>query len=99
LGGEVSVTGRDAEEEGVVLLKGGRVVKGLDGGVLGRSVHLGQDLLRESLRREVSMVSMILYFTWTIQTSGIWKMSTEPPAALIPSASASAILPTWLSCC
>jgi hypothetical protein len=31
------------------LLERGRVLKGLDGGVFGRSVHLGQDLLRESL--------------------------------------------------
>jgi hypothetical protein len=54
LGREVSVTGRDAEEEGIVLLELGRVGEGLDVGVLGRGVHLGQDLLRKSLRSTVS---------------------------------------------
>ena len=48
LGGEVAVTGRDAEEEGVVF---GELVgrdEG-DGGGLAGGVHLGEDLLREGL--------------------------------------------------
>jgi hypothetical protein len=47
LGGEVSVTGGDAEEEGIVLGEG---LRGGDGDVgLGGGVHLGEDLLRERL--------------------------------------------------
>lgn len=50
LGREVTITGRDTEEEGIVLLESGRVLEGRDAAVLWRGVHLGQDLLRESLR-------------------------------------------------
>ena len=47
---EVTVTGRDTEEEGIVLLEGGWVLEGRDAAVLWRGMHLGQDLLWESLR-------------------------------------------------
>jgi hypothetical protein len=49
LRGHVSVPSGDTEEDTVVLLELGGVVDGGDAGVLGRSVHLGQDLLGESL--------------------------------------------------
>lgn len=49
LGREVSVTGRDTEEEAVVLEELLGVVEGRDVGILGGSVHLGQDFLGESL--------------------------------------------------
>jgi len=49
LGGEVSVTGGDTKEEGIVALKDGGVVEGRDDGGLGRSVHLGEDILGEGL--------------------------------------------------
>ena len=49
LGGEVSVTGGDTKEEGIVALKDGRVVESRDIGGLGRSVHLGEDVLGEGL--------------------------------------------------
>lgn len=47
LGGEVTVASGDTEEDGIVLQEG----IGLRNGVarLGRGVHLGQDLIRESL--------------------------------------------------
>ncbi|KAI7165207.1 Minor allergen Cla h [Hortaea werneckii] len=47
---EVTVTGRDTEEEGIVLLESGWVLEGRDAAVLWRGVHLGQDLLWERLR-------------------------------------------------
>lgn len=46
---EVAVARRDTEEVGIVLLQGGRVIEGRDAAVLGRSVHLGQDLIGEGL--------------------------------------------------
>lgn len=49
LGGPVAVAGGDAEEERVVLLEHRGVGDLGDRLVLGRSVHLGQDLLGESL--------------------------------------------------
>ena len=49
LRGEVAVAGGNAQEEGIVLLEDGRVADLRDGGVLGGSVHLGQDFLGESL--------------------------------------------------
>jgi len=49
LRGEVAVASGDAHEEGIVLLEDGGVGDLGDGGVLGRSVHLGQDLLWKSL--------------------------------------------------
>jgi hypothetical protein len=49
LRGEVAVTSGDTHEEGIVLLEDGRVGDLRDRGVLGRSVHLGQHLLRERL--------------------------------------------------
>lgn len=49
LGREVSVTGRDTEQEAVVLEELLGVVEGRDVGILGGSVHLGQDILRERL--------------------------------------------------
>lgn len=49
LGGEVSVTGGDTKEEGIVALKDGGVVESRDVGGLGRSVHLGENLLGEGL--------------------------------------------------
>jgi len=45
----VAVTGRDTEEEGIVLLERLRVGEGGDAAVLWRSVHLGQDLIVERL--------------------------------------------------
>lgn len=47
---EVAVTGGDAHEEGIVLLEDRGVADLGDRCVLGRSVHLGQDLLGKSLR-------------------------------------------------
>lgn len=47
LGGEVAVTGRDTEENGVVLQESVRLSDGV--AALGGSVHLGQDFLGESL--------------------------------------------------
>ena len=49
LGGEVAVAGGDAHQEGIVLLEDGGVGDLGDGGVLGRSVHLGEDLIGEGL--------------------------------------------------
>jgi hypothetical protein len=46
---EVTESGGDTEEDTVVLLELLGVLEGGDAGVLGRSVHLGQDLLGESL--------------------------------------------------
>jgi hypothetical protein len=47
LSGEVSVTGGDAKEESVIV---GQVVYADDGIVgLSRSMHLGEDLLRQGL--------------------------------------------------
>lgn len=51
--GEVAVTGGDTEEECVVLLEDVGVGEGLDVGGLGRSVHLAEDLLGESLLEPV----------------------------------------------
>ena len=58
LGGEVAVTGGDAEEEGVVGLED---VRG-DGGVvrLGWGVHLGQDFLGEGLADSGWLTSVML---------------------------------------
>lgn len=47
LSGEVTVTGGDTEEDGIVLQKLGGLNNGIAG--LGRGVHLGENLLRESL--------------------------------------------------
>lgn len=47
---EVAVASGDTHEEGIVLLEDGGVADLGDRGVLGRSVHLGQDLLGEGLR-------------------------------------------------
>lgn len=44
---EVTVTGGDTEQDGIVLQEVGRLSNGV--GRLGRSVHLGKDLLREGL--------------------------------------------------
>ena len=49
LGREVAVASGNAHKEGIVLLEDGGVADLRDGGVLGRSVHLGQDLLGEGL--------------------------------------------------
>lgn len=49
LGWEVTVTGGNTEEDSVERLELGRVVEDGDVGRLGRSVHLGQDLISESL--------------------------------------------------
>ena len=49
LSGEVAVTGGDAHEEGVVFHEDGGVAEDGDVGVLGRGVHLGEDLLGERL--------------------------------------------------
>jgi len=49
LGGEVAVAGGDTHKEGIVLLKDGGVGDVGDRRVLGRSVHLGQNLLGEGL--------------------------------------------------
>ena len=49
LGGEVAVACRDTEEDGVVLLERGGVAEEGHVGGLGRRVHLGEDLLGESL--------------------------------------------------
>ena len=49
LGREVTVAGRDAHQEGVVLLEGGWVGHLGDRGVLLGGVHLGQDILGEGL--------------------------------------------------
>lgn len=49
LGREVAVAGGDTEEEGIVLLEDGGVGEGGDGAILGRGVHLGEDLLGEGL--------------------------------------------------
>lgn len=49
LGGEVSVTGGDTQKEGIVALEDGGVIEGRDVGGLGRSVHLGEDVLGEGL--------------------------------------------------
>ena len=45
---EVSITGWDAEEESIVALKDVGS-DGLDSSILGRGVHLLEDLLRQSL--------------------------------------------------
>lgn len=49
LRGKVAVASGDAHEESVVLLEDGRVGDIRNRGVFGRSVHLGQDFLRQSL--------------------------------------------------
>lgn len=49
LGREVAVSGRDAEEEGVVLLEGFWVAERGDLAGFGRGVHLGQDVFGERL--------------------------------------------------
>jgi hypothetical protein len=49
LRGEVAVAGGNAHKEGIVLLEDGWVADLGDGGVLGGSVHLGQDIVGESL--------------------------------------------------
>lgn len=49
LGGEVAVAGGDAHQEGIVLCEDGGVGDLRDGGVLGGSVHLGEDLIGEGL--------------------------------------------------
>ena len=48
LGGEVTVAGGDTEEESIVFGEVGRIFQHGDVG-LGRSVHLGQDLVGEGL--------------------------------------------------
>ena len=50
LGGEVAVTRGHAEQEGIVLGQVGRVGECGDVGVLGRSVHLTQDVFGEGFR-------------------------------------------------
>ena len=47
LGREVTVTGGDTEQDGIVGKEVGRLGNGVAG--LGRSVHLGQDLFAEGL--------------------------------------------------
>jgi hypothetical protein len=61
LGGEVSVTGGDTEEDGVVLEES----VGLGDGVvtLWGSVHLGQDLLGESLGDPVRRLAIASFVT------------------------------------
>lgn len=49
LGGEVSVSGGDAEEESIVGLEGGGILEEGDVSGLGGSVHLGEDVLGEGL--------------------------------------------------
>lgn len=49
LGREVAVAGGDTHKEGIVLLEDGGVGDLRDRGVLGRSVHLGENLLGEGL--------------------------------------------------
>lgn len=44
---EVTVSGGNAEEEGIVLLQIVRLVHGRDAAVLGRSIHLAQNALGE----------------------------------------------------
>jgi len=46
---EISVAGWDAKEDSIESLELGGVVEGGYVGGLGRSVHLGEDILRESL--------------------------------------------------
>lgn len=58
LSGEVSVTSWDTEEEGIVLLEGVGVDDG-DLGGLWRSVHLGKDILWESLGDPVRKQSVL----------------------------------------
>lgn len=89
LGREVTVTGGDTEENGIVLEEG----LGLNDGVAGlaRGVHQGEDILRKSLLDPVvsssasDMVARFYYATY-------WKISAFPPAASIPFFSASASL-------
>lgn len=49
LRGEVAVAGRDAEEDGVVLLEDGGVGQGWDRVVFRGSVHFGEDFLGKGL--------------------------------------------------
>jgi hypothetical protein len=49
LRGEVAIAGGNAHQEGIVLLEDRRIADLGDGGVLGGSVHLGQDIVGESL--------------------------------------------------
>lgn len=49
LGGEVTVAGRDTEEESIVFGEVDWVTQNGDGGGLGRGVHLGQDIVGEGL--------------------------------------------------
>lgn len=49
LGGEVAVAGGDTQKESIVLLEDGGVGEGGDGVVLGRGVHLVENLLRQGL--------------------------------------------------
>lgn len=55
LRGEVAVARGDAHQEGIVLLEDGRVGDLGDGGVLGGSVHLGQNILGEGLGHAVEV--------------------------------------------
>ncbi len=59
---EVAVSGWDTEEEGVILLELLRVAESGDVLVLGRSVHLGQDLFWKGLRDLVEVASATSLF-------------------------------------
>ena len=48
LSGEVAETGGDTQQEAIIALKGGVGEDG-DVGILGRSIHLGQDIVGEGL--------------------------------------------------
>ena len=58
LSGEVTVTGRDTEEDGIVLEE---VVGGSNGvGGLGGSVHLGEDFLGKGLGDPIELLALAL---------------------------------------
>jgi hypothetical protein len=89
LRGEVSVTSWNSEEEGIVLLKDAGVAEDLYD-----LVRLEECVHRSFLLTVCPVCSVgacILERTSLGRVSSTWKMSQEPPALLIPSASASAI--------
>lgn len=94
LGREVTVTGRDAEEEGIVLEQ----LLGFGNGVvgLGRSVHLAENLVRQGLSDPYPCLSAQKFHGDSgAPASTYWKMSALPPAASMPAFSASASCLMW----
>lgn len=67
---EITVTGRDTEQDGIVLQEVGRLSNGVAG--LGRGVHLGQDLLRESLSNPRLVVSIAVKNTDQVNGLSYW---------------------------